>query len=74
MNCKTQQYSEARQAFWPLSFTKKSGNERAPWFHKNEDIVKASLNLGMKHINFVIEKWVWSGFILTFSVAVKFYL
>ena len=48
MNCKTQQYSEAYQAFWPQSFAKKPGNEGAPWFHKSEDVMKASLNLGMK--------------------------
>ena len=51
----------------------KPDNQRAPWFHNSEDIVKALSNLGIKFNNFGIEKWIWSVFILT-SVAEKYYL
>ena len=51
----------------------KPGNERAPWIHHSEDIVKAFSNLGTKFNNFGTEKWIWSGFILT-SVTVKYNL
>ena len=51
----------------------KPDNQRAPWFHNSEDIVKALSNLGIKFNNFGIEKWISSVFILT-SVAEKHYL
>ena len=38
------------------------------------DSIKVKTNLGMKLVNSVIENWVASEFIKTFSVAVKFYV
>ena len=50
----------------------KTGNERTPWFHNSEDICESPLKFGHQTQQLWVEKWIWSGFILT-SVAVKYY-